>query len=167
MAAAAALSLLSQHKDKIAGVAGLGAIVLLGGRLIRSAPKEDFPELEEAQNQLLQSAPDFYGCMVQLRRYGMLEHSYWAPLLANVLLLLEACNKLGQLETGSPCIMGIPREAARATDVVILNVRRLRAMVQASHAHMEAVMSDFDEAASALNEACKNTNFNLTLSCAS
>ena len=39
MAAAAALTLLSQHKDKIAGVAGLGAIVLLGVRLIRSAPK--------------------------------------------------------------------------------------------------------------------------------
>jgi hypothetical protein len=167
MAAAMAMTMLAKHKDKIAGAAGLGAIVLLGGRLIRSAPKEDFPELEEDQNALLQAHSDFYGCMVQLRRYGMLEHSFWAPLLANVLLLLAATHKLGRLPPGSPGRLAVPREAARATDVVILNVRRMRAMVHATHAHMDTVMSDFDEAAAALNEACKNTNFNLMLSCAS
>lgn len=165
MAAAAALSLLKKHNKQILGAAGLGAVVLLGGRLIRSAPKEDLPELEDSQNKLLQSAPDFYGCVLQLRRYGMLEHAYWAPLLANVLLLLGAQLKLARLPPGSPGRLGIPREAARATDIVIMNVRRLRAMVHITHGHMEAIMSDFDEAASGLNDACKNTAFNLALSC--
>lgn len=164
---AAALAVLAQHKQKIIGAAGLGALVLLGGRLIRSAPKEDFPELDKAQNALLQSSPDFYGCTAQLRRYGMLEHSYWAPLLANVLLLLEVGRKLGQLPPRSPARLGIPREAARATDVVICNVRRLRAMVQLTHSHMDAVMSDFDEAAASLNDACKNLAFNLAQDCGS
>lgn len=165
MAAASVVSLLNQHKQKLLGAAGLGAVVLLGGKLIRSAPKEDFPELEKKQNQLLQSSPDFYGCVAQLRRYGMLEHSYWAPLLANVLLLLEACSKLARTPAGSPGRLGIPREAAKAIDVVIMNVRRLRAMVKVTHGHVDSIMADFDEAASALNDACKNTNFNLTLAC--
>jgi hypothetical protein len=150
------MNLVFKQKKALIGVGVLGAGLLAGGQLIRRIPKEDLPELDTNQNLILKSNAEFYGLMSRLRRYGLLEPEYWAPIIDRVVTIVT-------LASGAPPGLSIPRKVAYAIDGVIYNIRRLRAIVHRKFGSTEGVLKDFDDIAAGLQEACKNTQFNVTL----
>jgi len=145
-----------KQKKAIIGIGVVGAGLLAGGQLIRRIPKEDLPELDNDQNTVLKSSAELYGLMARLRRYGLLEPTYWAPILDRAVTIVK-------LEASAPPKLSIPRDVAHAIDGIILNVRLLRASVKQKFGTTEGVLKDFDDIASSLQDVCRNTQFNVTL----
>ena len=152
----ALVGMVLQQKKALIGIGVVGAGLLAGGQLIRRIPKEDLPELDNNQNTILKSNAEFYGLMARLRRYGLLEPAYWATILDRVITIVT-------LDASTKPKLSIPRDVAHAIDGVILNVRRLRELVKHKFGSTEGVLKDFDDVASGLQDACRNTQFNVTL----
>jgi hypothetical protein len=152
----AIVNLVLTQKKAFIGAGVVGAGLMVGGQLIRRIPKEDFLELDNNQNTILKTNGEFYGFMARLRRYGLLEPGYWAPILDRVVTIVT-------LERSEHPKLGIPKRVAEAIDGVILNVRKLRALVKSKFGDTEGVLTDFDDIAAGLQDACKNMQFNVTL----
>ena len=140
--------MLAKHQKVLIGGGVLVGAALLGGQALRMIPKEDFVELNEDQNAVLQSHTELYGSMVRMRRFGLLNKVAWARLLDRTLLLI-ALAKEDKLST--------PRKVASVCAEMVLCIRGIRSVVNRK---FEGALQEFDDVASVLQEEIKNAQFN-------
>ena len=140
--------LLAKHQKVLIGGGVLVGAALLGGQALRMIPKEDFVELDEDQNVVLQSHTELYGSMVRMRRFGLLNKVAWARLLDRTLLLIQL-TKEDKLST--------PRKVASVCAEMVLCIRGIRSVVNRK---FKGALPEFDDVASVLQEEIKNAQFN-------